>query len=67
MLLPFGIALKNKVFNKLSDTAKNVYLTTRYKEDSQTKEKDYSMLIDDLNNLVEKEVNNGREFYYFLT
>jgi hypothetical protein len=34
-----------------------------YKEDPQTKDKNYNMLIDAMNNLVEKEVNFGTGYF----
>ena len=58
----FGVSIYNKVFNKLPKSIQNGYLT-RYIENPQTKEKDYSMLIDDLNRLVEQQVNFGRGFF----
>ena len=58
----FGVSIYNKSFNKQPKTLQNTYLTF-YKEDPQTKVKKYDMLIDAMNNLVEKEVNFGRGFF----
>ena len=58
----FGVSIYNKSFNKMAQSLKNTYLTF-YKEDPQTKQKNYNMLIDALNRLVEKEVNFGRGFF----
>jgi hypothetical protein len=58
----FGVSIYNKVFNRLSESLKNTYLSF-YKEDPVTKEKNYNMLIDSMNTLVEKEVNFGRGFF----
>jgi hypothetical protein len=58
----FGVSIYNKVFSKLSESLKNTYLTF-YNEDTQTKEKNYNILIDAMNDLVEKELNFGRGFF----
>jgi hypothetical protein len=58
----FGVSIYNKVFSKLPESLKNTYLTF-YNEDMQTKEKNYNMLIDAMNDLVEKELNFGRGFF----
>lgn len=58
----FGVAIYNKAFNKQPETIKNTYLTF-YKEDPETKEKNYSMLMDAMNRLVENEVNFKRGFF----
>ena len=46
----------------MAQSLKNTYLTF-YKEDPQTKQKNYNMLIDALNRLVEKEGNFGRAIF----
>jgi len=58
----FGVSIYNEAFNKLPETLKKMYLTF-YKEEPETKEKDYTMLEDQLNSLVEKEVGFGRGFF----
>lgn len=58
----FGVSIYNKSFSKLSKTLQDTYLTF-YKEDPQSKEKNYNILIDAMNSLVEKEVNFGRGFF----
>jgi len=58
----FGVSIYNKAFNKLPTSLQETYLTF-YKEDPQTKEKNYNMFIDAMNRLVEKEVNFGRGFF----
>jgi hypothetical protein len=58
----FGVSIYNKVFNKLPQTTRTTYLTL-YKEDPQTKVKDYSMLEEALNRQVESEVGFGRGFF----
>ena len=58
----FGVSIYNKVFNRLPKSAQSTYFTL-YKEDPQTKEKNYDMLIDNMNSLVEREVNFGRGFF----
>ena len=52
----FGVSIYNKLFNKLAQNTKNVYLKL-YKVDSTTKAKDYGQLENAMNNLVEKELN----------
>ena len=58
----FGVSIYNKVFNRLSKSSQATYFTL-YKEDPQTKEKNYNMLIDTMNSLVEREVNFGRGYF----
>lgn len=58
----FGVPIYNKVFNKLSKSLQETYLTF-YKEDPTSKAKNYNMLIDSMNKLVEQEVNFGRGFF----
>ena len=58
----FGVSIYNKVFSKLPKSLQSSYLTY-YKEDPTTKEKNYNMLIDTINSLVEKEVNFSRGFF----
>jgi hypothetical protein len=58
----FGVSIYNKVFNRLSESEQDTYLTL-YKEDPQTKEKNYNILIETMNSLVGKEVNFGRVFF----
>jgi hypothetical protein len=58
----FGVSIYNKAFNSQPKSLQNTYLTF-YKEDPSTKEKNYNMLIDSMNSLVEKEVNFGRGFF----
>ena len=58
----FGVSIYNKTFNSQPKTLQNTYLTL-YKEDPVSKEKDYKMLEDALNQLVEKEVDFGRGFF----
>ena len=58
----FGVSIYNKAFNKLPKSLQDTYLTM-YKEDPQTKDKNYNMLIDAMNNLVEKEVNFGTGYF----
>lgn len=58
----FGVSIYNEAFNKLPETLKKMYLTF-YKEDPETKQKNYKMLEDQLNSLVEKEVGFGRGFF----
>jgi hypothetical protein len=52
----FGVSIYNKTFNSQPKTLQNTYLTL-YKEDPVSKEKDYKMLENALNQLVEKEVD----------
>lgn len=58
----FGVSIYNTAFNKLGKSLQQTYLTF-YKEDPTTKEKNYNMLIDAMNKLVESEVNFGRGFF----
>lgn len=58
----FGVKIYNDTFNKLSDNLKNTYLKL-YKEDNQTKEKNYKMLEDALSDLIAKELDFGRGFF----
>ena len=58
----FGVSLYNEAFNKLPTSTQNTYLTL-YKEDPKTKEKDYSMLKNAINDLVMKEVGFGKGFF----
>jgi hypothetical protein len=58
----FGVSIYNTSFNKQSESLKKTYLTL-YKEDLITKEKNYSILENALNSLVEKEVDFGRGFF----
>lgn len=58
----FGVSIYNKAFNKLPKSLQDTYLTL-YREDPTTKEKNYNMLIDSMNSLVEKEVNFGRGYF----
>lgn len=60
----FGVSIYNKVFNKLPETTQNTYLTF-YKEDPNTKEKDYKTLEDALNKLVEVEVSRDSDDMIF--
>jgi hypothetical protein len=50
----FGIPIYNEVFNKLPDTTKQTYLTLYTEKDGI---KNYNLLINTMNKLVEKEVN----------
>jgi hypothetical protein len=58
----FGVSIYNKAFSKLANSTQKTYLTL-YSEDSKTKEKNYTMLIDSMNQLVENEVGFGRGFF----
>ena len=58
----FGISIYNEVFNKLPTSLQTTYLTF-YKEDPQTKQKNYNMLETAVNDLVMKEVGFGRGFF----
>ena len=58
----FGVLIYNNVFNKQPKSLQQTYLTF-YKEDPSTKVKDYKMLTDALNNLVETDVNFGKGFF----
>jgi hypothetical protein len=58
----FGVSIYNTAFNKQPESLQKTYLTF-YKEDPTTKEKNYEMLEDAMNSLVEKEVDFGRGFF----
>jgi hypothetical protein len=58
----FGVPIYNTSFNKLGKSLQKTYLTF-YKEDLTTKVKNYNMLIDAINRLVENEVNFGKGFW----
>jgi hypothetical protein len=58
----FGVSIYNTVFNKLAKSSQQTYLTF-YKEDPATKVKNYNMLIDSMNRLVEQELDFGRGFF----
>ena len=58
----FGVSVYNKSFNNLPKSLQTTYLTF-YKEDPTTKEKNYKMLEDAMNSLVEREVDFGRGFF----
>jgi len=58
----FGISIYNKAFSKLPQSTQELYLTF-YKEDPVTKEKNYKMLEESINDLVQKEVDFGRGFF----
>lgn len=58
----FGVSIYNIAFNKLSKSLQETYLTL-YKVEPITKEKNYNMLIDSMNRLVENEVEFGRGFF----
>jgi hypothetical protein len=58
----FGISIYNKVFSKLPQSTQDTYLTL-YKEDPVTKVKNYNMLEEAINELVQKEVDFGRGFF----
>ena len=59
----FGVSIYNSSFNKLIPSTKTTYLTL-YKIDPITKAKNYKMLENALNELVEKEVGwNSRGFF----
>ena len=58
----FGVTIYNKAFNSQPQSLQNTYLTL-YKEDPNTKQRDYKILEEALNNLVEKEVDFGRGFF----
>jgi len=56
----FGVSIYNTAFNKQGESLQKTYLTF-YKEDTVTKVKNYNMLIDAINKLVENEVKfDGR-------
>jgi hypothetical protein len=58
----FGISIYNKSFSKLPQSTQDLYLTF-YKEDPVTKVKNYKMLEEAINELVQKEVDFGRGFF----
>lgn len=58
----FGVSIYNEAFNKLPQAVQKTYLTF-YKEDPATKEKNYNMLENAMNELVMKEVGFGRGFF----
>jgi len=58
----FGVSIYNTAFNKQPKSLQQTYLTF-YKEDPATKIKNYKMLEDAMNSLVEKEVDFGRGFF----
>jgi hypothetical protein len=58
----FGVSIYNTSFNKLPQSLQKTYLSF-YKEDPTTKVKNYKMLEDAMNSLVEKEVDFGRGFF----
>jgi hypothetical protein len=58
----FGVSIYNKAFNSLPQSLQNTYLTL-YKEDPQTKVKNYKMLEDAMNELVKREVNFGSTYF----
>lgn len=58
----FGVSIYNKAFSKLAKPTQDLYLTF-YKEDPSTKVKNYNMLEEAINGLVEKEVEFGKGFF----
>jgi hypothetical protein len=58
----FGISIYNKAFSKLPQSSQELYLTF-YKEDPVSKVKNYNMLEEAINGLVQKEVEFGRGFF----
>jgi hypothetical protein len=58
----FGVPIYNIAFNKQPKTLQETYLTF-YKADPKTKQKNYKMLEDAMNSLVEREVDFGRGFF----
>jgi hypothetical protein len=58
----FGVSIYNKAFNSQPQSLQKTYLTF-YKEDPTTKEKNYNMLINAMNSLVEREVDFGKGFF----
>ncbi len=58
----FGISIYNESFNKLPASVQSTYLTL-YKEDPKTKQKNYNMFENALNELVMKEVGLGKGFF----
>jgi hypothetical protein len=58
----FGVSIYNKTFNSQSKTLQDTYLAL-YNEDPDTKVKNYKMLEEALNKLVEKEVEFSSGFF----
>jgi hypothetical protein len=58
----FGVPIYNIAFNKQAKSLQQTYLNF-YKEDPNTKEKNYKMLEDAMNRLVESEVNFDKAFF----
>jgi hypothetical protein len=58
----FGISIYNKAFSKLPQSSQETYLSF-YKEDPVSKVKNYNMLEQAINDLVQKEVDFGRGFF----
>jgi hypothetical protein len=58
----FGVSIYNIAFNKQPKSLQDTYLTL-YREDPNTKQKNYDILIDSMNKLVESEVNFDRGFF----
>jgi len=58
----FGIPIYNKVFNKLSKSLQKTYLTL-YREDINTKAKDYKQFEDALTDLIGKELGMERGIF----
>lgn len=58
----FGVSIYNTTFNKQPKTLQDTYLTF-YKEDPVTKTKNYSMMENAVNALVEKEVDFGKGYF----
>jgi hypothetical protein len=58
----FGVSIYNIAFNKQPKSLQQTYLTL-YKEDPATKVKNYKLLEDAMNGLVEKEVDFGRGYF----
>jgi DNA-directed RNA polymerase II subunit RPB2 len=55
----FGVSIYNTIFNKQPKQTQQIYLKL-FREDPSTKVKNYKMLEDTMNNLVEKYVDFGR-------
>jgi len=58
----FGVSIYNKAFNSQPKSLQDTYLTM-YKENPQTKEKDYKMLENAMNELVKKELGFNSGFF----
>jgi hypothetical protein len=58
----FGVSIYSKSFNRQPKSLQKTYLSF-YKEDPTTKERDYHMLEESMNSLVENELNFGRGFF----